>query len=237
MGSTSLTAAGRVDRDRLDALTAELLGFKRQGGRVLYEMGLRLKEVRDRELWRSRRYANFEAYLDQAVGCSRSTSYDAIAVAEQFNALIAQRYGGEKLKAILRYVHATPAEELPGDVLRRDPRARRFNLRELTLHQARSRSRGDRAPARLRRSGDRIRAICAPARRLAAVSPPPPAPPAATACAYAAPRPRPRAFAVPLDGWTRSWRRCGSICLNGHLAARAGATWRGTGEQSCERRA
>ena len=175
MGSTSLTAAGRVDRDRLDALTAELLGFKRQGGRVLYEMGLRLKEVRDRELWRSRRYANFEAYLDQAVGCSRSTSYDAIAVAEQFNALIAQRYGGEKLKAILRYVHATPAEELPGDVRGGSACAATRRFARLTLHQARGAdSRGDRAPARLRRGGDRIRAICATARAASRGAPPRP---------------------------------------------------------------
>ncbi len=55
-----------------------------------------------------------------AVEYSRKHAYALMELAAQFNGQIAERYGSDKLNAIMGYIKATPANERTGDVLATD---------------------------------------------------------------------------------------------------------------------
>jgi hypothetical protein len=113
-----------AQRATLDRLTSEIVELKGAAGKNLYDMGTRLARVREEELWRAGGHASFEEYLERAVDISRSTAYKLVRVAREFNRMIAERYGVEKLDLGLRYLDHTPAEERPGDLLAADIRVR-----------------------------------------------------------------------------------------------------------------
>jgi hypothetical protein len=116
--------APATPRQTLTRITRELVELKGRAGHAVYEMGVRLAQVRDEELWAAGRHANFEEYVEKEVAVSRSTAYKLMRVAREFNAQIAERYGVEKLELGLRYLDHTPAEERPGDLLAADLRVR-----------------------------------------------------------------------------------------------------------------
>lgn len=126
------------ERATLDQLTRELVELKGQAGKNLYDMGTRLARVREEELWRAGGHASFEEYIERAVDISRSTAYKLVRVATEFNRVIAERYGVEKLDLGLRYLDHTPAEERPGDLLAADIRVRdeRGRWHSVPFHRA-----------------------------------------------------------------------------------------------------
>jgi hypothetical protein len=104
-------------------------------------MGVRLREVRDAELWRAGGFESFQDYAERGVDVSRATAYKLMRVAREFNAPIAERYGVEKLDLGLRYLDVTPADERPGDLLATEIKLRGERGRWTTIpfHDAKTR--------------------------------------------------------------------------------------------------
>lgn len=104
-------------RELLRAMTADIVKLKSQTAVYHYRMGVKLQAVQDRELWRFGDYGSFSDYCRSGADVSRSTVYRSLRLVRHFNEEIAARFGAEKLHALVRWVEATPAVELPGDVL------------------------------------------------------------------------------------------------------------------------
>jgi hypothetical protein len=134
-GKKPLATGGR---GTLDRLTSEIIELKGHTGKNLYDLGTRLARVREEELWRAGDFESFEEYLERAVDVSRSTAYKLVRIAREFNRMIAERYGVEKLDLGLRYLDHTPADERPGDLLAADIRIRdeRGRWHAVPFHQA-----------------------------------------------------------------------------------------------------
>lgn len=112
------------DRHRLREATDRVRVLKAEGARVLYELGLTLREVEDQALWRAGGHGSFTAWLEDEVEVARTTARRAIEVARHFNADIAVRYGFDKLSLGLRYMALTRNVEQPGDLIAADLRLR-----------------------------------------------------------------------------------------------------------------
>jgi hypothetical protein len=169
-----------VQRERLDRLTREIGERRATIGRDIWEIGIRLDEVRRGELWRAGRYASYDDYLRRAAKLSRRTASRFIRIAAHFSREIARTYGVEKLEAILRWEDATPAAELPGDLAAAQIRLRdeRGRFYRKALHDAQSSEILD-AVALLEEAKRGAHGIPASvkkkAARLSAALPPPPA--------------------------------------------------------------
>lgn len=111
------------DLARLRAANATVQRLKGEGARVLYELGVALREVEEQELWRAGGHGSFTAWLEEAE-VARATARRAIEVARHFNADIAARYGFDKLALGLRYLALTDRDEQPGDLIAADLRLR-----------------------------------------------------------------------------------------------------------------
>jgi len=133
-----LARAG-IRRQRLDRLVGEIRAPQGRMGRDVYAIGVRLGRIRDGELWRARAGCqHFDDLSRQELGLSRSAAYRFMRVAEHFNREIANRYGVEKLDALIAYMRATAIDEQPGDLFaaRVEVRQPDGTFRSLTLHQA-----------------------------------------------------------------------------------------------------
>lgn len=130
--------SARASRARLSAIGEELRALRGEGARVLYRLGLLLREVQDDELWRPAGYASFSAWLEQDADVARTTAARAIAIVRHFNEEIAVRYGFDKLYLGLRYMQLTSRVEQPGDLIALDLRVRGDNgrFRSVPFHEA-----------------------------------------------------------------------------------------------------
>ena len=124
-------------KGRLDRITREIGERKATIGRDLWEIGLRLEEVRRDELWRGG-FDSYADYLSHGVELSARNASRFVRIAKHFNRAIATRYGSDKLEAILRYEDVTPANELPGDLTAAQNRLRNAHERffKKSLHDA-----------------------------------------------------------------------------------------------------
>jgi len=156
----------RARRRELAALVREIRALGGQVGRGLYEIGRRLGRVREQALWDDGSYTSFADFVERALDMAPQTAYRFVAVARHFNAQVAERYGVTKLDAAIRYLHATAADERPGDVLAAEIRIRgpHGRFRTLPLHQASARQ-IDEATALLREAREGSARIPASLRR------------------------------------------------------------------------
>ncbi|MEK6607192.1 MAG: hypothetical protein AABZ30_05965, partial [Myxococcota bacterium] len=122
----------------LREIVSAIRGLQADIGRNLYELGRLLATARDHELWRGADRASFASWVEEDLDMGRSTAYRAIDVYENFSPTIAARYGPEKLEALVAYIHATPADERPGDILAHRLRLRADDGRFVhkSVHQA-----------------------------------------------------------------------------------------------------
>lgn len=120
-------------RARLREIHEEITSLRGEGARVLYRLGVLLREVEEGELWRESGQTGFGAWLENEVDVGRSTAYRAIAVATHFNEDIAVRYGMDKLYQGLRYLELTRRAERPGDLIALDLRLRDARGRFITV--------------------------------------------------------------------------------------------------------
>ena len=127
-----------ADRARLREIGREIHTLRGEGARVLYRLGLLLREVESGELWRSGGFGGFGEWLEEEADIGRSTAYRAMAVVRHFNEEIAARYGFDKLYLGLRYMELTRRAEQPGDLIAADLRLRDARGRFITVpfHEA-----------------------------------------------------------------------------------------------------
>lgn len=109
---------------RLHRIQAEIETLRGEGARVLYRLGVLLREVEDEELWRASPHPSMSDWLEAEAQVSRTSARRAITVARHFNEEIAVRYGLEKLYQGLRYLELTRKAEQPGDLIALDLRLR-----------------------------------------------------------------------------------------------------------------
>lgn len=128
-----MSDAHALARARLRAIHEEIDSLRGEGARVLYRLGVLLREVEEGELWRESGQAGFGAWLENEADIGRSTAYRAIAVATHFNEEIAARYGVDKLYQGLRYLELTRRAEQPGDLIALDLRLRDARGRFITV--------------------------------------------------------------------------------------------------------
>lgn len=112
------------DKDEFERLNAVVHTAKSAAGKQLWLAGESLRQIRDRELWVAGGFSSFTDYLDREAATGRQFSYKLMKVAEQFNVLIAERYGIDKLNAVVAYINLTEVEERAGDALAADIRIR-----------------------------------------------------------------------------------------------------------------
>ncbi len=127
-----------VLRQELARLTTVVQRAKSEAGRNLYLLGEALRQIRDRRLWTHGDYTSFSDYLRNGAEVGRTFAYSLMNVAAQFNVSIAERYGVDKLEAIVAYTRATGRRELPGDVLATDITVRDADgtFESISLHDA-----------------------------------------------------------------------------------------------------
>lgn len=104
----------------LREITERVGALKREGAKVLYELGALLARVEDEGLWRAGGFGSFSDYLGRGVEISETSARRAIAVARHFGPEIAAAYGLDKLSRGLRYLELTGRDERPGDLIATD---------------------------------------------------------------------------------------------------------------------
>ena len=112
----STTALTRERRERLKALVAELEGIDRRAARMMWDWGVRFKEIEDDELWREAGSTSFYAWCEEHTPYSPQTARRAIEVARHFSAEMTEKHGSTKLAATLNYLALTRRDEEAGDV-------------------------------------------------------------------------------------------------------------------------
>lgn len=108
-----------IDRHRRLAECLKTLdGCDETLGRVAWDWGNALKQIRDHELWRDvEGVTSFTAWLDAKRTMSRTSALRAIGLCVHFTQEMAARYGGRKLTAAIHYLELTGKIEKPGDLL------------------------------------------------------------------------------------------------------------------------
>lgn len=100
----------------LDQHTAAIRDLEARIARDAWEIGLRLIDIQDRELWQAR-HGSFTAYLQHEAEVSERRGWRYMRIARHFNAEMAERFGVTWLDAALSWMSATSASERPGDLL------------------------------------------------------------------------------------------------------------------------
>lgn len=121
-------------RAALRAAEGRVRALRGEGARVLWELGLVLREVDEQALWKAGGYPSFTAWLEsREVDVARTTAERTLAVVQNFSLDLAMRYGFDKLYAGLRYLSVTQRAELPGDLIALDLRLRGPTGRYVTV--------------------------------------------------------------------------------------------------------
>ena len=121
--STSLSASAADAPAQLHEITAAIQALKGEAAAVLYQLGLLLRQVDERELWRAGGFSSLTDYLEREVDVAPTTARRAIQVARHFNEEIATRYGFDKLSKGMRHPSA-PSPQRAGSRRPRPARER-----------------------------------------------------------------------------------------------------------------
>jgi len=169
----------KQDLAELKALAQKIIEARSHAARNAWKIGMHLARIRREELWRAGGYENFTDFLIRGIDCSRASAYRYLRIAEHFNAEIAERYGIDKLRLVLRFMAMTPADERPGDIFNVQLRVRGKDgrFRSLSVHEATATQLEEGIQLRQARRDQRRRpprALRARAERVSQALPPPP---------------------------------------------------------------
>ena len=169
----------KQDLAELKALKEKIVEARGRAARDAWNIGVHLARIRREELWRAGGYESFTDFLIRGIDCSRASAYRYLRIAEHFNAEIAERYGIDKLRLVLRFMAITPADERPGDVFSAQIRVRGKDGRfqSISVHEANATQLEEGIQLRQARLDQRRRApraLRARAERVSQALPPPP---------------------------------------------------------------
>jgi len=122
----------------LKALKQKLFEARGRAARDAWDIGAHLVRIRRDKLWRAAGFESFTDFLTHGVDCSRASAYRYLRIAEHFDADVAESYGIDKLRLVLRLMAITPAEERPADIFSAQVRVRGKNgrYRSISVHEA-----------------------------------------------------------------------------------------------------
>ncbi|MDW8361223.1 MAG: hypothetical protein RMK74_02385 [Myxococcales bacterium] len=144
-GTARAAASADPDiRERLAALTralGQIRQLRRSYPRSFYDIGLLLRDVRDRRLYGAKGYSTFESFVDREVDLGRMACLRLVRIVETFVREAALALGLERLTACIDALwedsasivpsvvavstaHRTPPVAANGPAQRRDPSAR-----------------------------------------------------------------------------------------------------------------
>lgn len=97
----------QAKQERYNILCSRILTNKTIVGKGLWEIGLDIKEIKERELYLLE-FTTFEEFLEKKVNLSRSTAYLAISITTEYELRDFVKWGFKKLDIIKRHL---PDEE------------------------------------------------------------------------------------------------------------------------------
>ena len=101
-------------QERYNVLVSRILTNKATVGKGLWEMGLDLKEVKERELYLLE-FRDFKTFLEKKVEISERTSHRCIEITREFSLRDFMKWGLYKLEIIKREFPAELGKEKPQD--------------------------------------------------------------------------------------------------------------------------
>lgn len=101
---------------RYRELTAGVLRMKDQAETSFWQIGASLNEVSALKLYAEAAISTFSDYLQKTVSISPPQAYKWMAVAKNFTVEKAAELGIERCHQFLRYIEATPEDDLPADI-------------------------------------------------------------------------------------------------------------------------
>lgn len=96
--------------ERYRELVSRILTNKTQVGNSLYQIGLDLKEIKERELYLIE-FKYFEEFLEKKIEISKRNAYRCIAIAEEFTLREFQKWGLSKLEIIKSKINGEERKE------------------------------------------------------------------------------------------------------------------------------
>lgn len=110
---TDAHKVSEAQKARAESLLAEIGRRKERIVEDFYEIGLALRELARKELFRALKFASFEAMLDARDVMSLTTARRLIQLVSTMSRDEALAYGQEKALALLAYAKATPEVDTP----------------------------------------------------------------------------------------------------------------------------
>jgi len=108
------------DRERGEDLLALIERRKSVIVESFYDLGVALRELLRRELYRALGHPSFKALLEERRVMSEAQAYKLIALVEHLPREEALRLGQEKAAALVAYAEATPEPDRPAELARTD---------------------------------------------------------------------------------------------------------------------
>lgn len=123
-------------RARAKALTAEIVADLQIITRTFWDIGARLEEVRDGQLFRALGYETFVDYIDAELGVEATQAYKMVRIVKSYVRGDAELIGLERAAALIRYARHAGVD--PGLIVREnravgDKPVRDATVREITV--------------------------------------------------------------------------------------------------------
>jgi hypothetical protein len=96
----------------LDEIVAKIVEYTSVTIGATYDMGLLLKQIHDRTMYRAYGFDNFKKFVENSLPLSRQTVHQLVALVEQFDRKAFEEFGYRKLKAISGLVGESRSEVL-----------------------------------------------------------------------------------------------------------------------------
>jgi len=134
-------------REQAEALIEQVRLHKRQAAETFYELGVALRELSAPPMYRALGYETFDELLTKRRLVARMQAYKLIEVVEAFSREQALQLGIEKAYALVRYVAATPAQDIAAELARRDAAIGGSAISQLSARKIAAATKKVRAPA------------------------------------------------------------------------------------------
>src|SRR3990167_2118993 len=85
---------------RYNVLVSSILQNKAKVGQGLWDIGLALKEIKDRELYLTDIFTTYEQFLEKKAGIASRTAYRCVSIVEEFELRDFLKWGLYKLELI-----------------------------------------------------------------------------------------------------------------------------------------
>lgn len=143
-------ARGRAEREsrkqRAETLVREIDELRKTITRAFWDVGRRLREMRDEQLHTSLGFERFDAFVEQRLGLSQAGAWKLVAVSEQLPRATATELGQEKAYALVTYTRSQPEPQDPAELVARDAEIGGKPLSQVSVRDLLAAARAARVP-------------------------------------------------------------------------------------------